>query len=72
MAPNIYDRIAALPRGDARRDEIARAMGCHHLATAMLRILNIEHPAERERVSEMVLAILDRPQRTRRPSPDNH
>ena len=72
MAPNIYDRIAALPRGDARREEIAHALGCHHLATAMLRILNIEHPEERDRVSEMVLAILDRPERMKRMSRDNH
>lgn len=60
MTTNVYERIVALPRGDARRDEIAHALGCHHLSTAMLRILKIEDPAQREQVTTMVSAILDR------------
>lgn len=62
MAENIYDRIAALPRGDSRRTEIAGALGCHHLATAMLRILKIEDPVEKARVTETVMTILDKRQ----------
>lgn len=59
MADNIYDRIVALPRGDARRTEIAGALGCHHLSTAMLRILKIVDPVEKERVTATVSAILE-------------
>lgn len=59
MADSIYDRIVALPRGDARRHEIAGALGCHHLSTAMLRIIKIEDPAEKERVTATVRAILE-------------
>lgn len=57
---NVYDEIVALPRGDARRGEIARILGCHHVSTAMLRILKIEDPAERQRVNEQIRAVLDR------------
>ena len=60
MAENIYDRIVALPRGDSRRDEIAGALGCHHLSTAMLRIQKIADPVEKERVTRTVRSILER------------
>ncbi len=56
---NIYDRIVALPRGDARRKQIADELQCQHLSTAMLRIQKIEDPAEKERVTAKVTAILD-------------
>ena len=59
MANNLYDQIAALPRGDARREEIAGALGCLHLSTAMLRISKIKDPAEMERVTRRVRSILD-------------
>ncbi len=59
MAESIYDQIVALPRGDSRRHEIAGALGCHHLSTAMLRILKIADPIEKERVTATVRAILD-------------
>ena len=58
MAENIYDQIASLPRGDTRRQEIAGALGCLHLSTAMLRISKIKDPAEMERVTAKVRAIL--------------
>ena len=58
MAENIYDQIASLPRGDARRQEIAGALGCLHLSTAMLRISKIKDPVEMERVTAKVRAIL--------------
>ena len=35
-------------------------LGCHHVSTAMLRILKIEDPAEKQRVNEQVRAVLDR------------
>jgi hypothetical protein len=60
MSQSIYDQIAALPRGDPRRQEIAVALGCLHLSTAMLRLLKIVDPAEKERVTATVQAILDR------------
>jgi hypothetical protein len=60
MADSIYDQIVALPRGDERRHEIAGALGCHHLSTAMLRILKIADPAEKEQVTAKVRAILER------------
>ena len=59
MSQNIYDRIVALPRNDARRQQIAGALGCHHLATAMLRMLKIQDPAEKELINEKVNAILE-------------
>lgn len=59
MSDNIFDQIAALPRGDARRAEIADALGCLHLSTAMLRISKIKDPVEMERVTLKVRAILD-------------
>lgn len=59
MANNIYDQIAALPRGDARREEIAGALGCLHLSTAMLRISKIKDPVEMERVTLRIRAILE-------------
>lgn len=59
MAENIYDQIAALPRGDTRREEIALALGCLHLSTAMLRISKIKDPVEMERVTRTVRAILE-------------
>jgi len=60
MAQSIYDEIVALPRGDARREEIAGALGCHHLSTAMLRILKIRDAGEKERITATVRAILER------------
>lgn len=63
MPETIYDQIVSLPRGDARRQEIAGALGCHHLSTAMLRILKINDPAEKERVTATVRAILERESR---------
>lgn len=59
MSDNIFDQIAALPRGDARREEIAGALGCLHLSTAMLRISKIKDPVEIERVTSKVRAILE-------------
>lgn len=59
MADSIYDRIVALPRGDSRRHEITGALGCYHISTAMLRILKIEDPVEKERVTATVRAILE-------------
>jgi hypothetical protein len=57
---SVYDDIVALPREDVRRGEIAQILGCHHLSTAMLRILKIQDPAEKQRVTEQVRAVLDR------------
>lgn len=57
---SVYDEIVALPRGDARRGEIVQILGCHHLSTAMLRILKIQDPAEKQRVTEQVRAVLHR------------
>ena len=59
MPETIYDQIVALPRDDARRQEIAGVLGCHHLSTAMLRILKIKDPAEKERVTATVRRILE-------------
>ena len=59
MSETIYDRIVALPRNDSRRQQIATALGCHHLATAMLRIQKIEDPVEKARVTAQVAEILD-------------
>ncbi len=59
MLENIYDRIVALPRNDERRKQIADELHCQHLSTAMLRILKIDDPAEKERVTAKVTAILD-------------
>ncbi|HEY8712247.1 MAG TPA: hypothetical protein VIM68_05205 [Thermoanaerobaculia bacterium] len=59
MVESIYDEIVALPRDDARRDEIAGALGCHQVSTAMLRILKINDPVEKERVTATVRAILE-------------
>lgn len=59
MLENIYDRIVALPRGDARRQQIADALQCQHLSTAMLRILKIDDAAEKQRVTAKITAILD-------------
>lgn len=58
MAENIYDEIAALPRGDPRRQEIASALGCLHLSTAMLRMSKLNDPIEKERITAKVRAIL--------------
>lgn len=68
MVESIYDEIVALPRDDVRRDEIAGALGCHHLSTAMLRILKINDPVEKERVTATVRAILEHePRKKARP-----